>query len=91
MPAITGNDYLKRIDKLQTNVSIDGNPITGNISEHAAFKRIMKSQAALYDLQYDTNLKEVIPIQSPMTGHRIGMSYLQPKTKEDLAKRRIMV
>lgn len=91
MPAITGNDYLNRIDKLQTNVWIDGHPITGNISEHAAFKGIMKSQAALYDLQYDTNLKEVMTYQSPMTGHRIGMSYLQPKTKEDLAKRRVMV
>ena len=59
MPAITGNDYIERIDRLQTNVWIDGNLVTGNISEHPAFKGVMKSQAALYDLQHDALVKDV--------------------------------
>ena len=91
MPAITGTEYVNRIDKLQTNVWIDGNRVTGNISEHAAFKGIMRSQGELYDLQHEASLKEVMTYESPMTGDQIGMSYLQPKTKEDLAKRRVMV
>ena len=78
---------LNRIDQLKTNVWIDGNLVTGNISEHSAFKGIMKSQAALYDLQHDESLKDVMTYQSPSTGDRVGMSYLQPKTKEDLAKK----
>ncbi len=91
MPAITGNDYINRIDQLQTNVWIDGKPVTGKISEHAAFKGIMKSQAALYDLQHEESLQGVMTYPSPSTGHQVGMSYLQPKTIEDLVKRRGMV
>ena len=91
MPAITGNDYLERIDRLQTNVWIDGNLVTGNISEHPAFKGVMKSQAALYDLQHDASVKDVMTYPSPSTGNPVGLSYLQPKTKEDLVKRRAMV
>ena len=64
---------------------------TGNISEHPAFKGIMKSQAALYDMQHDASLKDVMTYQSPSTGDHVGLSFLQPKTKEDLVKRRAMV
>lgn len=91
MPAITGNDYINQIDQLQTNVWIDGQPITGKISEHAAFKGIMKSQAALYDLQHNDSLQEMMTYPSPTTGLQVGMSHLQPKTKEDLVKRRMMI
>lgn len=91
MPAITGNDYIERINQLQTDVWVDGNLVTGNISEHPAFKGVMKSQAALYDLQHDATLNDAMTYQSPSTGDSVGMSYLQPKTKEDLAQRRAMV
>lgn len=91
MPASTGSDYISRIDRLQTNVWIDGTPITGKISEHAAFKGIMKSQAALYDLQHQPEVREKMLYRSPTTGQWVGMSFLQPKTKEDLTKRRLMI
>ncbi|MCP3764999.1 4-hydroxyphenylacetate 3-monooxygenase, oxygenase component [Domibacillus sp. A3M-37] len=91
MPAITGNNYIKRIDQLKTSIWIDGAPVTGKISEHPAFQGVMKSQAALYDLQHNKSLKEVMTYQSPSTGDQVGMSYLQPKTKEDLTKRRAMI
>lgn len=91
MPAITGKQYIDRIDQMKTNVWIDGKPVTGNISEHPAFKGIMKSQAALYDLQHDENLKDVMKYSSPSTADEVGVSFLQPKTKEDLVKRREMV
>lgn len=91
MPAINGNDYLNRINRLKTDVWVDGSPVVGNISEHSAFKGVMKSQAALYDLQHDAELKDVMTYQSPLTGDQVGMSYLQPKTKKDLVKRREMV
>jgi 4-hydroxyphenylacetate 3-monooxygenase len=90
MPAITGKKYIKRIDELQANVWVDGKPVQGKISEHNAFKGILKSQGALYDLQHDTTLKDIMTYSSPLTGEPVGMSYLQPKTKEDLVKRRKM-
>lgn len=91
MPAISGKQYIDRIDQLKTDIWIDGKPVTGKISEHAAFKGIMKSQAALYDMQHDPVLKEVMMYPSPLTSEPIGMSYIQPKTKEDLVKKREMV
>ncbi|TQR11632.1 4-hydroxyphenylacetate 3-monooxygenase, oxygenase component [Psychrobacillus soli] len=91
MSAITGKQYIERIDQLKTEIWIDGKHVTGNISEHPAFKGIMKSQATLYDLQHDASLKETMTYPSPSTGEAVGMSYLQPKTKEDLVKRREMI
>lgn len=91
MSAITGKQYMERINNMKANVWVDGKPVTGNISEHPAFKGIMKSQAALYDMQHEDSLKDVLTYQSPSTGNRVGLSFLQPKTKEDLAKKRAMV
>lgn len=91
MPAITGKDYIERIDQLKSSIWIDGGPVKGKVSEHPAFKGIMKSQAALYDLQHDASLKDVMTSQSPSTGNQVGMSYLQPKTRDDLVKRRVMI
>lgn len=88
MPAITGNDYIKRIDELHTNVWVDGQTVIGKISEHPAFKGIMKSQAVLYDLQHDA-VSMTYP--SPTTGQPVSLSYLQPTTVEDLVKRRAMI
>lgn len=67
MPAITGKQYINRIDQLKAEVWIDGKPVSGNISEHPAFKGIIKSQARLYDLQHDKDLKNVLTYLSPTT------------------------
>ncbi|QHS23219.1 4-hydroxyphenylacetate 3-monooxygenase, oxygenase component [Virgibacillus sp. MSP4-1] len=91
MSAIDGKTYLNRINRLGTNVWFKGKKITHNISEHFAFKGAMKSQASLYNLQHDDKLADVMTYPSPKTGDRVGTSYLQPKTKEDLIKRRKMI
>ncbi|MGE7624593.1 4-hydroxyphenylacetate 3-monooxygenase, oxygenase component [Viridibacillus sp. NPDC096237] len=91
MTAITGKQYIDRINKLKTNVWIDGKQVTGDISEHPAFTGIMKSQALLYEMQHDASLKDVLTYPSPTTGNPVGISYLQPQSKEDLAKRREMI
>ncbi|SES25160.1 4-hydroxyphenylacetate 3-monooxygenase, oxygenase component [Psychrobacillus sp. OK032] len=91
MSVITGKQYIERVDKLRTEVWIDGKPVVGKISEHPAFKGVMKSQATLYDIQHDAALKEIMTYPSPSTSEPVGMSYLQPKTKEDLVKRREMI
>ena len=90
MPAIDGKQYVDRIDQLNIDVWIDGSPVTGKISEHPAFKGIIKSQAALYDMQHNPNLREILTYPSTNSKDYVGMSFLQPKTKEDLVKRRHM-
>ncbi|MEC5423134.1 4-hydroxyphenylacetate 3-monooxygenase, oxygenase component [Virgibacillus sp. C22-A2] len=91
MPVISGNDYIKRMNRLKTNIWCDGERILGNIAEHPAFKGAVHSQAALYDMQKEPDLTDTMTYSSPITGDRVGTSYLQPTTKSDLEKRRISI
>ncbi|WP_404406329.1 4-hydroxyphenylacetate 3-monooxygenase, oxygenase component [Jeotgalibacillus malaysiensis] len=86
----TGEQYLNRINQLKTNLLLDGSRITGNISDHLAFKGVMASQAKLYDLQHQPDLKSTMTFISGKSGIT-GTSFLEPKTKEDLEKRRLMI
>ncbi|MFC9539284.1 4-hydroxyphenylacetate 3-monooxygenase, oxygenase component [Lysinibacillus sp. NPDC056959] len=88
MPVITGQQYIDRIDALQTYISIDGKVVTGKVSEHPAFKGVMKSQARLFDLQNEDALFEEMTYVSPSSNNRVGMSFLQVMAVEDLVKRR---
>ncbi|MBA2175698.1 4-hydroxyphenylacetate 3-monooxygenase, oxygenase component [Halobacillus locisalis] len=89
MSLINGEDYKKRIEALTSTVWYDGEKITGNIGEHPAFRGAVQSQAALYDLQTDPALKDTMTTIE--NGELFGTSYLIPKTKADLTKRREMV
>ncbi|MTT32938.1 4-hydroxyphenylacetate 3-monooxygenase, oxygenase component [Terrilactibacillus sp. BCM23-1] len=91
MPCVNGQQYINRIDHLKSNVWINGQKVTGNISEHSSFKGIMKSQASLYDLQCRKDMIDIMTYLSPKTNERVGMSFLQPKTRKDLEKRRKMI
>jgi len=88
MPVITGQQYIDRIDALKTYISIDGKVVTGKVSEHPAFKGIMQSQAKLFDIQNEEELLEKMTYISPTSNKRVGMSFLQAVTVEDLVKRR---
>jgi len=91
MGAIEGKGFLDRINALENEIWLDGDKVEGKISEHPTFKGLLQTKAALYDMQYDTELKNEMTYLSPKTGNSIGLSYLQPKTKEDLIKRRKMM
>jgi len=91
MPAISGNEYIKRIDGLQHDVWVDGKKIVGPISQHLAYKGAMKSKARLYDKQLHSDYLSHMTFPSPLTGNRVGLSYLEPKSIEDLSKRRNMI
>lgn len=91
VPAITGKEYIERINKLNSEIWIAGDKVSGNISEHPSFSGVMRSQARLYDLQNDPSKSHFMTYTSPETGNRVGISFLEPKTKEDLALRRLMI
>jgi 4-hydroxyphenylacetate 3-monooxygenase len=88
---ISGEEYINRINKLHSDIWIDGEKVKGNISEHPAFRGVIESQAKLYDLQSNLSNQDIMTFTSPKTGNQIGTSYLEPKTKEDLEKRRLMI
>jgi 4-hydroxyphenylacetate 3-monooxygenase len=91
MGAMKGKDFIDRINRLKSEIWFDGQKIEGNLSDHPAFKGVIQSKAELYDLQDDPKLRDDMTFLSPETGEPIGLSYLQPKTKEELIKRRKMI
>ncbi|QAS53791.1 4-hydroxyphenylacetate 3-monooxygenase, oxygenase component [Halobacillus litoralis] len=91
MPVITGEDYKKRIDAMESEVWFDGAKVTGKISDHPAFKGVVGTQSQLYDMQNESKIKNEMTFASETTGNDIGVSYLIPRTRADLEKRRIMI
>jgi 4-hydroxyphenylacetate 3-monooxygenase len=91
MGAIDGKDFIDRINQIGAEIWFDGEKIEGEISEHPAFKGLLQTKAALYDMQQNHDLKNMMTFLSHKTGQPVGLSYMQPKTKEDLIKRRKMI
>jgi 4-hydroxyphenylacetate 3-monooxygenase len=91
MGIINGNDFIKRLDRLENEIWYDGDKIKGKISEHPSFKGIVMTKASLYDLQNTQGIKDEMTFFLPEKDDPIGLSYLQPKTKEDLKRRRKMI
>ncbi|WP_342043775.1 4-hydroxyphenylacetate 3-monooxygenase, oxygenase component [Bacillus sp. OTU2372] len=91
MSIINGKEFIERLNKMKNEIWFDGVKIKGAISDHPAFKGILKSKASLYDLQNSQDLKNEMTFFSSENENPIGLSYLQPKTKEDLKRRRKMI
>ncbi|MNJ77049.1 hypothetical protein D3C77_744610 [compost metagenome] len=45
----------------------------------------------MYDMQQEDRSKVTMTYSSPLTGDPVGLSFMQPKTKKDLAARREMM
>jgi len=91
MGARKGKDYLKALDENPREIWLGGRKITRDVSKVPEFRAMAQSMAQLYDMQHHTDLIEKMTFSSPSSGERVGMSFLQPKTMEDLKKRRIMM
>jgi 4-hydroxyphenylacetate 3-monooxygenase len=91
LPIKTGSQYIQSVNSLRPKVIYRGKQITGDLSEHIAFRGLMSSQASLYDLQCQESCLDKMTYPSPISAEPVGLSFLQPKTKHDLETRRIMM
>ena len=91
MGAKNGKQFLQRLDSTPRELWYGDKKVTGSVSEHPAFRGVARSIAALYDMQIRDDLVEKMTYKSPSSGERVGASFLQPKTKEDLSKRTSMM
>jgi 4-hydroxyphenylacetate 3-monooxygenase len=87
MPARTGAEFLDRLSRTRTHVEIQGETLNGGIPDHPAFKNVVRSYAALFDLQQAGEYRDVLTYQDRITNSREATSFLIPRTPEDLAKR----
>lgn len=87
MGAIDGRTFLRRLDSTKRELWYGKEKVTGDVSKHRAFRGVSRSIAALYDMQLSPERKDFMTFVSPTTGERIGTTFLQPRSVEDLAKR----
>jgi 4-hydroxyphenylacetate 3-monooxygenase len=88
MAARSGTQFLERLAAARVHVEIQGETVTGRISDHPAFRNVIRSYADLYDMQHDPAYRDVLTYPSPATGELVATSFLTPHTQEDLQKRR---
>ena len=62
-----------------------------DVTTHPAFRAPIESLAQLYDMQHDPALQPLLTYSSPTSGDPVGLSFLIPRTREDLARRRQMI
>ena len=91
MPARRGKDYLAALDSKPREIWLGGEKISRDITKHPAFRAMANSMAHLYDMQYDPEIMEDMTYISLTSGDRVGTSFMQPKTIEELQKRHRMM
>jgi 4-hydroxyphenylacetate 3-monooxygenase len=91
MGAVSGKQFLQRLDSTPRELWYGDQKVTGSVSTHEAFRGVAKSIATLYEMQHNPDLRDVMTYKSPKTGNPVGLSFLQPRTKEELAKRTAMM
>jgi 4-hydroxyphenylacetate 3-monooxygenase len=90
MPARTGREYLDALQKQDREVWLGGERVK-DVTTHPGLARGAQAIAALYDMQHDPGLREAMTFVSPSSGDRVGLSFIIPRTREDLERRRDMM
>ena len=89
MSARNGTQVLDRLKKEPPSLWVEGEQVT-DPTTHPRTANASKSLAALYDLQHNPDLVDTMTFTSPTSGDRVGMSFIIPRTREDLERRSAM-
>ena len=90
MGARTGAQYLGGLKEQPREVWLDGQRIE-DVTEFPGLANGAGSIAALYDMQHDGKAGCDMTYPSPATGNPVGLSFIIPKTSDDLRRRREMM
>lgn len=90
MPARTGRQYLNGLREQQREVWIGGERVK-DVTTHPGLAGGARAIAALYDMQSDAALRDEMTYVSPTTGDRVGLSFINPRSREELEARRVMM
>jgi 4-hydroxyphenylacetate 3-monooxygenase len=90
MPARTGAAYIAGLRERPPELYLRGERVK-DVTTHPGLRRGVESLARLYDMQHDPRWRDEMTYVSPTTGDRVGLSFITPRTVEDLARRRTMM
>jgi 4-hydroxyphenylacetate 3-monooxygenase len=90
MGARTGRQYIDGLRANPQEIWIAGERVA-DPAVHPAFRHVVRSIAALYDMQHDPATGDEMTYVSPSSGDRVGLSFLTPRSHEDLVRVRRMM
>jgi len=90
MPARTGRQYLEGLRSQEREVWLGGERVR-DVTDHPGLASGARAIASLYDMQCQPDLREMMTYRSPTTGDPVGMSFIIPRTQDDLVRRREMM
>ena len=90
MPARTGAEYIKALHDNPAEVYLNGKRVK-DVTTHPGLRNGVQTMAKLMDMQHDARLRDEMTYESPTTGDRVGLSFITPRTLEDLERRRVMM
>jgi 4-hydroxyphenylacetate 3-monooxygenase len=88
--ARTGQQFIDGLRAQPREVWIGGDRVA-DVTTHPAFRNVVRSVAALYDLQHEPARTDQMTYVSPDTGSRVGLSFLTPRSHDDLTRVRTMM
>src|SRR4029453_15745620 len=90
MPARTGKEYIAGLREQAAEVYIHGEQVK-DVTTHSALQNGVRTLASLYDMQHAPAVREAMTYPSPTTGEPVGLSFITPRTIQDLERRRTMM
>jgi len=90
MPARSGAAFIAGLRERPPELHLRGE-LVKDVTTHPGLRNGVASLAALYDMQHDPALRDEMTYVSPTSGERVGLSFITPRSREDLARRHTMM
>jgi 4-hydroxyphenylacetate 3-monooxygenase len=90
MPARTGTEYIKGLQEQEREIWLRGERVK-DVTTHPGLANGVRAIASLYDLQHDPKSRDDMTYVSPASGERLGLSFVIPRTREELERRGAMM
>ncbi|MDX2004418.1 MAG: 4-hydroxyphenylacetate 3-monooxygenase, oxygenase component [Meiothermus sp.] len=89
MGARTGQQFLEQLRTNPPNLWVHGQKVQ-DPTTHPATRGMAQTMAELLDMQHDPKYRDILTYVSPISGSRVGLSFLQTRSLEDLKRRAAM-
>src|SRR5436309_9095999 len=90
MPARTGAEYIKGLQNQEREIWLRGERVK-DVTTHPGLANGVRAIAALYDLQHGPALRDEMTYVSPTSRERVGLSFVIPRTRQELERRGAMM
>src|SRR5262245_34621370 len=89
MGVSNGRQYLERL-RDGREIWVEGERVA-DVTRDLRFAGAAQTLAELFDIQCEPAARDKMTYVSPTTGDRVGLSFIEPRSREDLVRRREMI